>query len=190
MDEIVRILAAELGKDPKHIENVITLLDEGNTIPLLPGTGRKCTEPWTIPHFGHWKQDFSISGASGAQGYDKGCDRRAGKAYSGAGKIHCSSVYAGRVEDIYRPYKPKRRTRATMAREKGLTPLAELLFAQSPGHRPGAGGQSLCGCGKGVESVEDALKEPVISLLKRSATVPHCGRPFDWWYAAMESAAQ
>ena len=35
MDEIVRILAAELGKDPKHIENVITLLDEGNTIPFI-----------------------------------------------------------------------------------------------------------------------------------------------------------
>ncbi|MEK7994882.1 MAG: Tex-like N-terminal domain-containing protein, partial [Planctomycetota bacterium] len=61
------------------------------------------------------------------------------------------------LEDIYLPYRPKRRTRATIAREKGLEPLAELIFAQDPATNPEAEAEAFVDEGKGVESVEAAL---------------------------------
>jgi len=61
------------------------------------------------------------------------------------------------LEDIYLPYRPKRRTRATIAREKGLEPLAELIFAQDPDVDPAVEAKAYIDEEKGVESVEDAL---------------------------------
>ena len=64
------------------------------------------------------------------------------------------------MEDLYRPYRQKRRTRATVAREKGLEPLAELLFAQAAdGPAPEeAGRRASVDPEKGVETAEDALQ--------------------------------
>ena len=63
------------------------------------------------------------------------------------------------MEDLYRPYKPKRRTRATVAREKWLEPLAQLLYAQEQsGPAPEEAAGDYVDAGKGVESVEDALQ--------------------------------
>jgi protein Tex len=61
------------------------------------------------------------------------------------------------LEDIYLPYRPKRRTRATIAREKGLEPLAQLIFAQAAGTDPVAEAGAFVNAEKGVESVEAAL---------------------------------
>ena len=61
------------------------------------------------------------------------------------------------LEDIYLPYRPKRRTRATIAREKGLEPLADLIFAQNPTVDPAVEAEAFIDDSKGVESVEDAL---------------------------------
>ena len=61
------------------------------------------------------------------------------------------------LEDIYLPYRPKRRTRATIAREKGLEPLAELLFAQDRAVDPTVEAAAFIDGEKGVESAEDAL---------------------------------
>jgi len=61
------------------------------------------------------------------------------------------------LEDIYLPYRPKRRTRATIAREKGLEPLAELIFAQDPAVDPMARAEAFINAEKGVASVEEAL---------------------------------
>jgi uncharacterized protein len=61
------------------------------------------------------------------------------------------------LEDLYLPFKPKRRTRATIAREKGLEPLAELIYAQDPAVDPVAEAQAFVDAAKGVESVEAAL---------------------------------
>ena len=61
------------------------------------------------------------------------------------------------LEDIYLPYRPKRRTRATIAREKGLEPLAELILAQDPATNPEVEAKTFVDEGKGVESVEAAL---------------------------------
>jgi uncharacterized protein len=61
------------------------------------------------------------------------------------------------LEDIYLPYRPKRRTRATIAKEKGLEPLARLIFAQDPATDPAAQAADFVNEEKGVESVEAAL---------------------------------
>lgn len=61
------------------------------------------------------------------------------------------------LEDLYLPYRPKRRTRATIAREKGLEPLADLLYAQNPAADPSAEAVSFVDAEKGVNSVEEAL---------------------------------
>jgi uncharacterized protein len=61
------------------------------------------------------------------------------------------------LEDIYLPYRPKRRTRATIAKEKGLEPLAEMIFAQDPEVDPATEAEAFIDESKGVESVEDAL---------------------------------
>jgi uncharacterized protein len=61
------------------------------------------------------------------------------------------------LEDIYLPYRPKRRTRATIAREKGLEPLAELIFAQDRAIDPAVEAKAFVDESKGVECAEDAL---------------------------------
>ena len=61
------------------------------------------------------------------------------------------------LEDIYLPYRPKRRTRATIAREKGLEPLAEMIYAQDPAVDPATEAESFVDRSRGVESAEDAL---------------------------------
>ena len=160
MDEIVRILAAELGKDPKHIENVITLLDEGNTIPFIARYRKEMHGAM---------DDTSLRTLETRLQYLRGLQERRDMikaAIEGQGKLTpelersiARASTLAELEDIYRPYKPKRRTRATMAREKGLTPLAELLFAQKPGTpAPEQAAKAYVDAEKGVERVEDALK--------------------------------
>lgn len=61
------------------------------------------------------------------------------------------------LEDLYLPFRPKRRTRATIAREKGLEPLADLLYAQNSGTDPAAEATAFLDAEKGVASVDDAL---------------------------------
>lgn len=160
MDEIVRILAAELGKDPKHIENVITLLDEGNTIPFIARYRKEMHGAM---------DDTALRTLETRLQYLRGLQERRDTikaAIEGQGKLTpelersiARASTLAELEDIYRPYKPKRRTRATMAREKGLTPLGELLFAQKPGTpAPEQAAKAYVDAEKGVESVEDALK--------------------------------
>ena len=160
MDEIVRILAAELGTDPKHIENVITLLDEGNTIPFIARYRKEMHGAM---------DDTALRTLETRLQYLRGLQERRDTikaAIEGQGKLTpelersiARASTLAELEDIYRPYKPKRRTRATMAREKGLTPLAELLFAQKPGTpAPEQAAKAYVDAEKGVESVEDALK--------------------------------
>ena len=62
------------------------------------------------------------------------------------------------VDDLYRPYRPKRRTRATMAREKGLEPLAKMICEQKKGFSPAAAAAEFVSEEKGVASVEEALQ--------------------------------
>ena len=159
MQDIIQQLAAELDKDPRHVENVVRLLDEGNTIPFIARYRKELHGAM---------DDTALRNLEERLQYLRNlADRREAvkKSIEEQGKLteELSAAIDGaqtlaEVEDLYRPYKQKRRTRATMAREKGLAPLAELLFAQGPGcPDPLAEARSYVDAEKGVETAEDAL---------------------------------
>ena len=159
MESISQILARELDKPLEYIENVIKLLDEGNTIPFIARyrkelhgamddtTLRTLEERLTYLR-GLFERKETVKNSIAEQG--KLTDEL-------AAAIDAAETLAV-LEDLYRPYKPKRRTRATMAKEKGLEPLADELFAQKPdSHAPEVLAEQYVDPGKGVETVEDAL---------------------------------
>ena len=160
MDEMIRILASELGKDPKHIENVVKLLDEGNTIPFIAryrkeqhgamdDTTLRTLETRLQYLRGLQERRDTVQSAIEAQG----------KLTPELEKAILRASTLAELEDIYRPYKQKRRTRATIAREKGLAPLAELLFAQkSSTPDPMTAAKDYIDPEKDVETAEDALQ--------------------------------
>ena len=159
MDQIVSLLAQELGKDPRHIENVITLLDEGNTIPFIARYRKELHGAM---------DDTSLRTLEERLAYLRGLQERreaVKKSIADQGKLTeelSAAIDAAQtlaeVEDLYRPYKQKRRTRATVAREKGLEPLAQLLFAQEPDCPvPTEAAKDYVDAEKGVETIEDAL---------------------------------
>ena len=159
MDPIIEQLAKELDKQPQHVENVVRLLDEGNTIPFIARYRKELHGAM---------DDTSLRTLEERLNYLRGLQERRDavkKSIEEQGKLTeelAAAIDAAQtlaeVEDLYRPYKQKRRTRATVAREKGLTPLAELLFAQGPDcPDPLTEAARYTDPDKGVETAEDAL---------------------------------
>ena len=158
--DIIQTLAQELGKEPRHVENVVQLLDEGNTIPFIARYRKELHGAM---------DDSSLRTLEERLRYLRNLDERretVKKAIDEQGKLTeelaaaiDSAKTLAEVEDLYRPYKQKRRTRATMAKEKGLEPLAQLLLAQERDcPRPEDAAREYVDPNKGVESVEDALQ--------------------------------
>ena len=156
---IESILAQELGQDEVYIANVISLLDEGNTIPFIARYRKEL-------HGG--MDDTTLRTLETRLQYLRGLQERRETVLSAIeeqGKLTPELSAAiekaqtlAEVEDLYRPYKPKRRTRASIAKEKGLEPLADALFAQKwNGPAPESAAAAFIDPEKGVESVEDAL---------------------------------
>ena len=158
--DLIQALAAELGKDPRHVENVVHLLDEGNTIPFIARYRKELHGAM---------DDTSLRTLEERLQYLRGLEERreaVKKSIDEQGKLTDELTAAidsaktlAEVEDLYRPYKQKRRTRATMAKEKGLEPLAALLFAQERDcPRPEEAARAFVDPEKGVETIEDALQ--------------------------------
>ncbi len=159
MESISQILARELDRPLEHIENVINLLDEGNTIPFIAryrkelhgamdDTALRTLEERLAYLRGLFERKETVKNSIAEQG--KLTDEL-------SAAIDAAETLAV-LEDLYRPYKPKRRTRATMAKEKGLEPLAIELFEQRPDcPAPEALAEKYVDPEKGVESVEEAL---------------------------------
>ena len=158
--DIIQTLAQELDKNPQHVENVVRLLDEGNTIPFIARYRKELHGAM---------DDTALRTLEERLGYLRNLAERretVKKAVDEQGKLTEALAAAidgaqtlAEVEDLYRPYKQKRRTRATVAREKGLAPLAELLLAQErdcPVPEKAAG--EYIDPEKGVETVADALQ--------------------------------
>ena len=132
MDSIVQILARELNKSEEHVKNVVELIDSGNTIPFIARYRKEM----------HGAMDDTVlRDLFERLTYLRNLESRRDevkKAIAAQDKLTDELVLAidsastlAEVEDIYRPYKQKRRTRATVAKEKGLEPLALTLFEQS-----------------------------------------------------------
>ncbi len=159
MEEMASILAEELGQKPEYIENVVHLLDEGNTIPFIARYRKEL----------HGSMDDTLLRTLEARlQYLRGLGERResilasvaeqGKLTDELSAAIRSAKTLAELEDLYRPYKQKRRTRATVAREKGLEPLAEILFRQGRDCPiPELEAQKYIDLDEGVNSVEDAL---------------------------------
>ena len=158
--DIIQTLARELGESAQHVENVVRLLDEGNTIPFIARYRKELHGAM---------DDTALRTLEERLQYLRGLEERresVKKSIDEQGKLTDELAAAidnaktlAEVEDLYRPYKQKRRTRATIAREKGLEPLAALLFAQERGcPRPEDAARDFIDPEKGVETLADALQ--------------------------------
>ncbi len=159
METISQILARELERPQSHIDNVITLLDEGNTIPFIARYRKELHGAM---------DDTALRNLADRLEYLRNLQERRDtvkKSIEEQGKMTDELSLAidevqtlAALEDLYRPYKPKRRTRATIAKEKGLEPLAQLLFDQAADCPvPELAAEDYVDEEKGVESVEAAL---------------------------------
>ena len=157
---IINALAQELNANEKYVENVVQLLDEGNTIPFIARYRKELHGAM---------DDTTLRTLEERLQYLRNLDERresVKKSIAEQGKLTDELVAAidsaktlAEVEDLYRPYKQKRRTRATAAREKGLEPLAALLFAQERNcPRPEDAARDFLSPEKGVDTVADALQ--------------------------------
>ena len=160
MPAIAELLARELDKPLRHVENVIALLDEGNTIPFIARYRKELHGAM---------DDTALRKLEDRLRYLRNLAKRREEvlaAIDGQGKLTDELAAAienaatlAEVEDLYRPYKQKRRTRATVAREKGLAPLAELLLAQAADcPDPAEAAAGYIDPEKGVETAADALQ--------------------------------
>ena len=158
MPTITELLSQELGQKMEYIENVIALLDEGNTIPFIARYRKEMHGAM---------DDTTLRTLETRLQYLRNLQQRRDEVKNAianqnkltdelSAAIDAAATLA-EVEDLYRPYKQKRRTRGTIAREKGLEPLAAAIFAQD-GNDPQVLALSYIDPEKGVNTVEEALQ--------------------------------
>ena len=158
---IIETLAAEFGLRTEQVEKTVALIDEGNTIPFIARYRKEVTgslDDAVLRDLNDRltalrnleKRKEEVSALITAQ---EKMTPEIQAAIDGAKTIT-------EVEDIYRPFRPHRKTRASVARERGLEPLAELLMAQEPSYTPSIEEQAaeFVDEEKGVGSVEEALQ--------------------------------
>ena len=129
--DILQTITQEFSLKPEHVNNIVALLDDGNTIPFIARYRKELT--------GHI-DDQVLRELSDRLTYLRNLETRKGeveRSITEQGKMTDeikqaleAAVTLTEVEDIYRPYKQKKKTRATIAAAKGLTPLADIMLAQ------------------------------------------------------------
>lgn len=159
MKEIATILAQELKVSEEHVNNVIGLIDEGNTIPFIARYRKEMHGSMddTVLRTLDERLTYLRNLDTRQQEVKKAIEAQDKLTEDLAAQIDAAQTLA-EVEDLYRPYKQKRRTRATIAKEKGLEPLALKLFAQEKTLPPITElAAEFLDDEKGVETVADAL---------------------------------
>ncbi len=156
--EYSKELAKEFNIKEEYAGNIITLLDEGNTIPFIARYRKEMHG--TL-------DDQTIREISERLEYLRNLDKRRSEVAALIGELGLmtdevmtaldNAVMLSEIEDIYRPFKPKRKTRASVAKEKGLQGLADMITEQSAGD-PYAEAEKYVDAEKGVETAEDAVK--------------------------------
>lgn len=158
--DILKTLCSEFEVSEPHIKNIVELIDDGNTIPFIARYRKEMTDSC---------DDQKLRDINDRLTYLRNLEKRKEEVMSSIeeqGKMTdeisvaiASAVTLAEVEDIYRPYKQKRKTRASVAKEKGLEPLAEILFSFTlKGTDLSEVAKDYIDPEKGVETVEDALQ--------------------------------
>ena len=158
--DITAILCQEFHLKKQQCENVLKLIDDGNTIPFIARYRKEMTDSL---------DDQVLREIFERLQYLRGLDKRRSEIESAlqeqgnltdelSAKLAAASTLA-ELEDLYRPFRPKRRTRATIAKEKGLEPLALLLLMQNEKKKtPEQIAEAFIQPEKGVETAEEALQ--------------------------------
>lgn len=158
-ERIMNHISKELGINLKQVSNVISLLEEGNTVPFIARyrkeqTGaldevqiRDISEKWTYTQNLESRKEEVL----------RLIDEQGKLTEQLAAEIH-SSMKLQQVEDLYRPYKQKRRTKATVAKEKGLEPLAKWILTLPNQGSIEQKAEGFLNEEKGVTSVEEAIQ--------------------------------
>ena len=153
-------LAEEFHLRPQQVQNTIDLIDQGNTIPFIARYRKEMTGSL---------DDQLLRELSERLEYLRGLEKRKeeilssiesqGKLDEALAQSIANAATLAEAEDLYRPFKPKRRTRASIAREEGLEPLAQSIFAQEKDTlSPSELAKPFVDPEKGVNTVDDALQ--------------------------------
>ena len=158
--DIIQQLTTQFGLQTWQVENTVKLIDEGNTIPFIARYRKEAHG--TL-------DDQVIRELSERLEYLRNLEKRREEVRSSieaqeklteeiSAALDKAATLA-EIEDIYRPFRPKRKTRASVAREKGLEPLANAIYEQNADSlSPIELAAEYVDAEKGVETVEDALK--------------------------------
>ena len=159
MQTIINMLAHELRQPESYVSNVVKLLDEGNTVPFIARYRKELHGAM---------DDQMIRTLADRLGYLRSLDEKRAEiraSIESQGKLTETLDHAiaeaqtlAALDDLYRPYRPKRRTRASVAREKGLEPVAaQLLAARTPSPDLDALAAPFVAPAKGIETAVEAL---------------------------------
>ena len=159
MDPMIETLARELGRTQQQVENVVKLIDEGATIPFIARYRKELHGSMDDQLLRQLADRLQyLRNLEARKNEVKSSIENQGKLTEELSAAIEKAATLAEVEDLYRPYKQKRRTRATIAREKGLEPLARLLFDRGPVVDPAQAALPFVDPEKGVETTEDALQ--------------------------------
>ena len=132
MDKITKIIANELNIRENQVESAVKLIDEGNTIPFIARYRKEATgglSDETLRDLGE-RLTYLRNLEKRKEEVKKSIEEQ-GKLTEEISKSIEEAITLAEVEDIYRPYKPKKKTRATVAKAKGLEPLANIIMEQT-----------------------------------------------------------
>ena len=156
--DILQIIADELNVKYKQVENAVNLIDEGNTIPFIARYRKEVTGGLSDEDLRTLYERLNyLRNLENRKEEVRNSIEEQGKLTDEIVKALQNAKILAEVEDIYRPYKQKKRTRATVAKEKGLEPLSEVLINQDNKVSIEEIAKKFIDPEKGVETVEDAI---------------------------------
>ena len=157
--DIAKQIAQELNLKQWQVDNTIALIDEGNTIPFISRYRKEATGELNDEILRTFEERLTYLRNMQERKEDvkRLIDEQGQLTEELAAAIDACQKLT-EIEDLYRPYRPKRKTRATVAKAKGLEPLANLIYEQNPDVLPADVAQEYVSEEKEVNSVEDALQ--------------------------------
>jgi len=160
MTDIMALLAARLDIGIKQAENAVRLIDEGNTIPFIARYRKEATGGLNDQQLRElYDMLMHLRSLEQRRVEVRRLIAEQDKLTAEIGEALDRAETLQEIEDIYRPFKPKRRTRASIAREKGLEPLAAVIYAQSESCRDIAEAAApYVDAAKGVANTEEAVE--------------------------------
>ena len=157
--DIIKKLAEELQIRPGQAQAVVKLIDEGNTIPFISRYRKEATGALNDEVLRNLYERLNyLRNLEEKKEQVLSSIEEQGKLTEELKKQILAADTLVAVDDLYRPYRPKRRTRATIAKEKGLEPLANLLSLQQLDHSAEEEAEAYISEEKGVASAEEALQ--------------------------------